>query len=42
MADNCKYKKTCQNAQDAFACNDSLECEYCGIYKQNERSKEAL
>jgi len=42
MTDECQYKQTCPNAQDVFACNDSLECEYCGIFKQNERLKGAL
>lgn len=39
----CEYKKTCKNAQDSFVCNDSIECMFCGIYKQNVRDeREAL
>lgn len=34
----CEFKKDCLCAKDSFACNDSIECRYCGIYKDRKKA----
>jgi len=36
----CHYKDVCGHYQEtAVCCNDSIECEFCGIYKELKREE---